>query len=93
MFDGRDKLLDRNVMVFKPLQPLNTLPPMQVTDFGISMFVKLVQPRNALSPRVVTELGRVTKRVFVNCFISTACVLNGRKVMMWILYRLEKMKF
>lgn len=47
---------------------------------------------------LVAELGIVTDvrplliLVFANAFISVTCVLNGRKVMMKILERLEKMK-
>ena len=41
---------------------------MVVTEFGISIEVKLVQPAKALSPMIVTELGIVTEVKFLQAW-------------------------
>ena len=42
-----------------PLQSANTLPPIDVTEFGIVTEVRLEHSPNAHPPMVVTELGIV----------------------------------
>ena len=57
----------------KPLQPLNALLPINVTELGISTAVKPLQPANAslpidvteyVSSEYVTEVGIVTEPVY-----------------------------
>ena len=74
----------------KDKQFKNTKSPMLVTESGMVTDCKDEQQKNAPSPMLVTESGMVTDckdltLVFASCFISTTCVLNGRKVMTQIL--------
>ena len=45
------------VIDVKPLQPVNALEPIEVTELGMVIDVKPLQPSNALEPIEVTELG------------------------------------
>lgn len=49
-----------NVTVVSPSHSKKALSSISVTEFGITMFVKLEQLSNALDRIVVTELGIVT---------------------------------
>ena len=40
-----------------PVQPLNALSPIEITELGITIDTNPVQPLNALSPIETTELG------------------------------------
>ena len=45
----------------KPLQPMNDLPPIEVTELGMLTLVKPVQLRNAPVPIEVTGYGQPQK--------------------------------
>ena len=47
------------IVLVKPLQLPNALPPIEVTELGMMTLVKPLQPPNAPSPIEVTELGMV----------------------------------
>ena len=47
-------------MLVKPLQLLNAMWPIEVTELGMVTLVKPLQPQNASSPISLTELPMVT---------------------------------